>query len=193
MTAGQRILIIDNYDSFVYNIVHYLNLLGCETTVVRNDQFELDLITSFDRVVLSPGPGIPEEAGKLLEAIAFIKRLNNPIPTLGVCLGHQAIAESFGAQLTNLDRVYHGLSSAITIDTDSLLYRGLETPLVVGRYHSWVVSDLENLPLEVTARDENGTIMSFQHNNLPFTGVQYHPESVLTPKGLKLIKNWLRS
>jgi anthranilate synthase component 2 len=193
MTAGQRILIIDNYDSFVYNIVHYLNLLGCETTVVRNDQFELDLITSFDRVVLSPGPGIPEEAGKLLEAIAFIKRLNNPIPTLGVCLGHQAIAESFGAQLTNLDRVYHGLSSAITIDTDSLLYRGLETPLVVGRYHSWVVSDIENLPFEVTARDENGTIMSFQHNNLPFTGVQYHPESVLTPKGLELIKNWLRS
>ena len=193
MTPGQRILIIDNYDSFVYNIVHYLNLLGCKTTVVRNNQFELDLITSFDRVVLSPGPGIPEEAGKLLEAIAFIKRLNNPIPTLGVCLGHQAIAESFGAQLTNLDRVYHGLSSAITIDTDSLLYRGLETPLVVGRYHSWVVSDLENLPLEVTARDENGTIMSFQHNNLPFTGVQYHPESVLTPKGLELIKNWLSS
>jgi len=193
MTPGQRILIIDNYDSFVYNIVHYLNLLGCKTTVVRNDQFELDLITSFDRVVLSPGPGIPEEAGKLLEAIAFIKRLNNPIPTLGVCLGHQAIAESFGAQLTNLDQVYHGLSSAISVETDSLLYRGLETPLVVGRYHSWVVSDLENLPLEVTARDENGTIMSFQHNNLPFTGVQYHPESVLTPKGLELIKNWLRS
>ena len=193
MTPGQRILIIDNYDSFVYNIVHYLNLLGCKTTVVRNDQFELDLITSFDRVVLSPGPGIPEEAGKLLEAIAFIKRLNNPIPTLGVCLGHQAIAESFGAQLTNLDQVYHGLSSAITIDTDSLLYKDLETPLVVGRYHSWVVSDLENLPLEVTARDENGTIMSFQHNNLPFTGVQYHPESVLTPKGLELIKNWLSS
>jgi len=193
MTPGQRILIIDNYDSFVYNIVHYLNLLGCETTVVRNDQFELDLITSFDRVVLSPGPGIPEEAGKLLEAIAFIKRLNNPIPTLGVCLGHQAIAESFGAQLTNLDQVYHGLSSAISVETDSLLYRGLETSLVVGRYHSWVVSDLENLPLEVTARDENGTIMSFQHNNLPFTGVQYHPESVLTPKGLELIKNWLSS
>ena len=193
MTPGQRILIIDNYDSFVYNIVHYLNLLGCETTVVRNDQFELDLITSFDRVVLSPGPGIPEEAGKLLEAIAFIKRLNNPIPTLGVCLGHQAIAESFGAQLTNLDQVYHGLSSAISVETDSLLYRGLETPLVVGRYHSWVVSDLENLPLEVTARDENGTIMSFQHNKLPFTGVQYHPESVLTPKGLELIKNWLHS
>ena len=193
MTPGQRILIIDNYDSFVYNIVHYLNLLGCKTTVVRNNQFELDLITSFDRVVLSPGPGIPEEAGKLLEAIAFIKRLNNPIPTLGVCLGHQAIAESFGAQLTNLDQVYHGLSSAISVETDSLLYRGLETPLVVGRYHSWVVSDLENLPLEVTARDENGTIMSFQHNNLPFTGVQYHPESVLTPKGLELIKNWLRS
>jgi len=193
MTPGKRILIIDNYDSFVYNIVHYLNLLGCKTTVVRNDQFELDLITSFDRVVLSPGPGIPEEAGKLLEAIAFIKRLNNPIPTLGVCLGHQAIAESFGAQLTNLDQVYHGLSSAISVETDSLLYRGLETPLVVGRYHSWVVSDLENLPLEVTARDENGTIMSFQHNNLPFTGVQYHPESVLTPKGLELIKNWLSS
>jgi len=193
MTPVQRILIIDNYDSFVYNIVHYLNLLGCKTTVVRNNQFELDLITSFDRVVLSPGPGIPEEAGKLLEAIAFIKRLNNPIPTLGVCLGHQAIAESFGAQLTNLDQVYHGLSSAISVETDSLLYRGLETPLVVGRYHSWVVSDLENLPLEVTARDENGTIMSFQHNNLPFTGVQYHPESVLTPKGLELIKNWLSS
>lgn len=193
MTPGQRILIIDNYDSFVYNIVHYLNLLGGETTVVRNDQFELELITSFDRVVLSPGPGIPEEAGKLLEAIDFIKRLEKPIPTLGVCLGHQAIAESFGAQLTNLDQVYHGLSSKINVETDSLLYKDLETQLIVGRYHSWVVSDLENLPLEVTARDENGTIMSFQHDYLPFTGVQYHPESVLTPKGLELIKNWLRS
>ena len=193
MTPRQRILIITNYDSFVYNIVHYLKVLGCDTTVVRNDQFELDLIRSFDRVVLSPGPGIPEEAGKLLEAIDFIKRLEKPLPTLGVCLGHQAIAQSFGAQLTNLDQVYHGLSSAITVKTESHLYRGLETPLAVGRYHSWVVSALENLPLEVTATDENGTIMSFEHRHLPFTGVQYHPESVLTPKGLELIKNWLSS
>lgn len=193
MTPRQRILIIDNYDSFVYNIVHYLKVLGCDTTVVRNDQFELDLIRSFDRVVLSPGPGIPEEAGKLLEAIDFIKRLEKPLPTLGVCLGHQAIAQSFGAQLTNLDQVYHGLSSAITVKTESHLYRGLETPLAVGRYHSWVVSALENLPLEVTATDEKGTIMSFEHRHLPFTGVQYHPESVLTPKGLALIKNWLSS
>jgi anthranilate synthase component 2 len=193
MTPRQRILIIDNYDSFVYNIVHYLNLLGCETTVVRNDQFELGLISSFDRVVLSPGPGIPEEAGKLLEAIAFIQRLEKPLPTLGVCLGHQAIAQSFGAQLINLDKVYHGLSSAITVETESPLYKGLEPQLTVGRYHSWVVSGLENLPLDVTATDENGTIMSFEHQHLPFTGVQYHPESVLTPKGLELIKNWLSS
>ena len=193
MTPRQRILIIDNYDSFVYNIVHYLNVLGCETIVVRNDQFELDLISSFDRVVLSPGPGIPEEAGKLLEAIDFIKRLEKPLPILGVCLGHQAIAQSFGAQLTNLDQVYHGLSSAITIETGCFLYQGLDTPLTVGRYHSWVVSDLENLPLEVTSTDESGNIMSFEHQHLPFTGVQYHPESVLTPKGLELIKNWLSS
>ena len=189
----QRILVIDNYDSFVYNIVHYLKELGCTVDVVRNDQFELSVMEHYDRIVLSPGPGIPSEAGKLIEAIAYLKTLDHPIPVLGVCLGHQAIAESFGDQLINLSEVYHGLSSSIKVDSSQPIYRGLGPQIEVGRYHSWVVAGSKDTGLRVSATDEHGTVMSFSHESLPFTGVQYHPESVLTPDGYQLLTNWIHS
>ena len=159
----QRILVIDNYDSFVYNIVHYLKELGCTVDVVRNDQFELSVMEHYDRIVLSPGPGIPSEAGKLIEAIAYLKTLDNPIPVLGVCLGHQAIAESFGDQLINLSEVYHGLSSTIKVDSSQPIYRGLGPQIEVGRYHSWVVAGSKGTGLNISATDEHGTVMSFSH------------------------------
>jgi anthranilate synthase component 2 len=189
----QRILVIDNYDSFVYNIVHYLKELGCAVEVVRNDTFELSVLEHYDRIVLSPGPGIPSEAGKLMEAIAYLKTLNHPIPVLGVCLGHQAIAESFGDQLINLSEVYHGLSSTINVDSSQPIYRGLGPQIEVGRYHSWVVAGSKDTGLIISATDEQGTVMSFSHTSLPFTGVQYHPESVLTPDGYQLLTNWIHS
>ncbi|MGA1772598.1 MAG: anthranilate synthase component II [Flavobacteriaceae bacterium] len=189
----QRILVIDNYDSFVYNIVHYLKELGCTVEVVRNDQFELTVLELYDRIVLSPGPGIPSEAGKLMEAIAYLKTLNHPIPVLGVCLGHQAIAESFGDQLINLSEVYHGLSSTINVDSSQPIYRGLGPQIEVGRYHSWVAAGSKDTGLIISATDEQGTVMSFSHASLPFTGVQYHPESVLTPDGYQLLTNWIHS
>jgi len=189
----QRILVIDNYDSFVYNIVHYLKELGCTVEVVRNDQFELSVMEHYDRIVLSPGPGIPSEAGKLMEAIAYLKTLDHPIPVLGVCLGHQAIAESFGDQLINLSEVYHGLSSTIKVDSSQPIYRGLGPQIEVGRYHSWVVAGSKGTGLNISATDEHGTVMSFSHESLPFTGVQYHPESVLTPDGYQLLTNWIHS
>ena len=189
----QRILVIDNYDSFVYNIVHYLKELGCTVDVVRNDQFELSVMEHYDRIVLSPGPGIPSEAGKLMEAIAYLKTLDHPIPVLGVCLGHQAIAESFGDKLINLSEVYHGLSSTIKVDSSQPIYRGLGPQIEVGRYHSWVVAGSKGTGLNISATDEHGTVMSFSHESLPFTGVQYHPESVLTPDGYQLLTNWIHS
>ena len=189
----QRILVIDNYDSFVYNIVHYLKEMGCTVEVVRNDQFELTVLELYDRIVLSPGPGIPSEAGKLMEAIAYLKTLNHPIPVLGVCLGHQAIAESFGDQLINLSEVYHGLSSTINVDSSQPIYHGLGPQIEVGRYHSWVVAGAKDTGLIISATDEQGTVMSFSHTSLPFTGVQYHPESVLTPDGYQLLTNWIHS
>lgn len=190
---NQRILVIDNYDSFVYNIVHYLKEMGCEVHVVRNDQFELEDLQHYDRIVLSPGPGIPTEAGKLMEAIAYLKNLKAPIPVLGVCLGHQAIALSFNDELINLKEVYHGLSSTLSVDPSTPLYHGCAPTLTVGRYHSWVIAGKAGTGLVVTARDSEGTIMSFVHEQLPFTGVQYHPESVLTPDGFQLLKNWIDS
>jgi anthranilate synthase component II len=189
----QRILVIDNYDSFVYNIVHYLKEMGCTVEVVRNDQFELSVLKNYDRIVLSPGPGIPSEAGRLMEAIAYLKTLDNPIPVLGVCLGHQAIAASFGDQLLNLTTVFHGLSSTINIDTSQPIYRGLGPQIEVGRYHSWVIAGSEGTGLIVSATDAEGTVMSFSHESLPFIGVQYHPESVLTPDGYQILTNWIHA
>jgi anthranilate synthase component 2 len=188
-----KILVIDNYDSFVYNIVHYLRELGEEVTVKRNDQFELNEILEYDKVVLSPGPGIPSEAGKLLEVIEFNKQLENCIPMLGICLGHQAIAEVFGGTLRNLSQVYHGIASKINVDPNTRLYQNFESKLTVGRYHSWV-ADIESAPLlKANAWDQESNVMSLEHIEKPIWGIQYHPESILTDHGIELLQNWLKA
>lgn len=183
-----KILMIDNYDSFTYNLVHYLEDLGAELTVKRNDQLTLDEVVPFSHLVLSPGPGIPDEAGLLKDIIrtyAPHKRI------FGVCLGQQAIGEIFGGQLVNLDKVYHGVASTITITQEDLLFRGLPKQLEVGRYHSWVVHpDLPEV-LEALAVDENGQVMALRHRTYDVRAVQFHPESVLTPHGKQMLKNWL--
>ncbi len=186
-----KILVIDNYDSFTYNLVHYLEDLDCEVTVVRNDKLTLDDVESFEKIVLSPGPGIPDEAG-LLKPI--IERYAPTKSILGVCLGQQAIGEVFGAKLINLDNVYHGVATKVTITVDDEpLFNGLEKEIEVGRYHSWVVSPELPDVLEVTSVDENGQIMSLRHKVYDVKGVQYHPESVLTPQGKQILKNWINS
>ncbi|MNQ50718.1 Aminodeoxychorismate/anthranilate synthase component 2 [compost metagenome] len=187
----KKILVIDNYDSFTYNLVHYLEDLDCEVTVYRNDEFDIDEIAVFDKILLSPGPGIPDEAGLLKEVI----RKYGPTKSIfGVCLGQQAIGEVFGGTLSNLDKVYHGVSTTVkTLVDDDLLFEGLGNEFEVGRYHSWVVD--ANLPdvLEATSVDENGQIMSLRHKTFDVRGVQFHPESVLTPNGKKMLENWVKS
>jgi anthranilate synthase component 2 len=187
----KKILVIDNYDSFTYNLVHYLEDLNCEVTVYRNDEFDIDEIAHFDKILLSPGPGIPDEAG-LLKAVIAKYALTKSI--LGVCLGQQAIGEVFGGTLSNLDKVYHGVATMVkTSVNDELLFDGLGNEFEVGRYHSWVVD--ANLPeaLEATSFDENGQVMSLRHRTFDVRGVQFHPESVLTPNGKKILENWLKS
>jgi anthranilate synthase component II len=185
----KKILVIDNYDSFTYNLVHYLEDLDCEVTVYRNDEFDLDEIAHFDKILLSPGPGIPEEAG-LLKAV--IEKYGSSKSIFGVCLGQQAIGEVYGGTLSNLDKVYHGVATTIkTIVNDELLFDGLEPTFEVGRYHSWVVdADLPEV-LEATSLDENGQIMSLRHKTYDVRGVQFHPESVLTSNGKKILENWV--
>ncbi|WP_340202846.1 anthranilate synthase component II [Ascidiimonas sp. W6] len=185
----KKILVIDNYDSFTYNLVHYLEELNCEVTVKRNDQLSLDEVNAFDKIVLSPGPGIPDEAGLLKPIIATYAARKS---ILGVCLGQQAIGEVFGAKLINLDKVYHGVATKVTITVDDeSLFEGLPKEIEVGRYHSWVVDT--NLPdvLEATSFDENGQVMSLRHKIFDVKAVQYHPESVLTPNGKQMLKNWI--
>ena len=186
-----KVLVIDNYDSFTYNLVHYLEDLNCHVTVVRNDKLTLDDVEPFDKIVLSPGPGVPDEAG-LLKPI--IERFAPTKSILGVCLGQQAIGEVFGGSLINLDDVYHGVATKvnITVDDESL-FAGMDKEIEVGRYHSWVVNP--NLPdcLEATSIDANGQIMSLRHKVYDVKGVQYHPESVLTPNGKQILKNWVNS
>ncbi len=187
----KKILVIDNYDSFTYNLVHYLEDLNCQVTVYRNDEFDIDEIAVFDKILLSPGPGIPDEAGLLKAVIAKYAPTKS---ILGVCLGQQAIGEVFGGTLSNLDKVYHGVSSMVkTSVDDELLFEGLGNEFEVGRYHSWVVD--ANLPdvLEATSFDENGQVMSLRHKSLDVRGVQFHPESVLTPNGKKILENWLKN
>ena len=187
----KKVLVIDNYDSFTYNLVHYLEDLDCDVTVKRNDKLTLDEVEPFDKIVLSPGPGIPDEAG-LLKAI--IKKYASSKSILGVCLGQQAIGEVFGGSIINLDEVFHGVATQVkTCVTDESLFEGLGESFEVGRYHSWVVDN--NLPdaLEATSFDENGQIMSLRHREYDVKGVQYHPESVLTPNGKQILKNWLSS
>lgn len=186
-----KVLVIDNYDSFTYNLVHYLEDLNCDVTVVRNDKLTLDDVEPFDKIVLSPGPGIPDEAG-LLKPI--IKRFAPTKSILGVCLGQQAIAEVFGGSLINLDNVYHGVATKVTITVDDeSLFNGLEKTIEVGRYHSWVVNSELPESLEATSLDENGQVMSLRHKDYDVKGVQYHPESVLTPNGKQILKNWINS
>ncbi len=187
----KKIVVIDNYDSFTYNLVHYLEDLDCEVTVYRNDEFELDDLQSFDKILLSPGPGIPDEAG-LLKAV--IEKYSPTKSILGVCLGQQAIGEVFGGTLSNLDKVYHGVATKVKKSvTDEHLFDGLEDEFEVGRYHSWVVD--ANLPevLEATSFEENGQVMSLRHKTYDVRGVQFHPESVLTPNGKQILKNWLNN
>ncbi len=183
-----NILVIDNYDSFTFNLVHYLEELDCKVTVKRNDQFELEEIASFDKIVLSPGPGIPSEAG-LLKAV--IKKYAKNIPMLGVCLGHQAIAEVFGGSLTNLSSVFHGVASSMEVVKEDPLFANLPKHFDVGRYHSWVVNKPLPQGLILLAEEENGQVMAFKHEVYPVYGVQFHPESVLTPHGKQLLKNWV--
>ena len=186
-----KILVIDNYDSFTYNLVHYLEDLNCEVTVYRNDEFDIDEIAHFDKILLSPGPGVPDEAGLLKAVIAKYAPTKS---ILGVCLGQQAIGEVFGGTLSNLDKVYHGVATMVkTSVDDELLFEGLGNEFEVGRYHSWVVdADLPDV-LEATSFDENGQVMSLRHKTFDVRGVQFHPESVLTPNGKKILENWLKA
>ena len=184
-----KIVIIDNYDSFTYNLSHLVKELGAEVTVLRNDQFRLEELEQYDKIILSPGPGIPSEAGLLLDVIrAYAGRK----PILGVCLGHQAIGEVFGAKLENLSDVFHGVATEGTQFGNDPLFSGLPRRITMGRYHSWVVSR-DGCPdcLEVTAESDEGQIMALRHRDLDIHGIQFHPESVLTPNGKEIIKNFL--
>lgn len=184
-----KIVVIDNYDSFTYNLVHYLEDLGATVTVFRNDEFELQELEVFDKIVLSPGPGIPDEAGLLKEVIKTYAKTKS---ILGICLGMQAIGEVFGGTLTNLEKVYHGVASKITIIENDTIFNNLPNEIEVGRYHSWVISN-DNFPqnLIITSLDENNQIMSIKHSVYDVRGVQFHPESILTPEGKKILENWI--
>lgn len=186
----KKILLFDNYDSFTYNLLHVVRELGyTDIDVCRNDKIALEEVAIYDKILLSPGPGIPSEAGILLP---MIRQYAATKSILGVCLGHQAIGEAFGARLENLKDVYHGVSTPIKLIKDDLLFKDMEHTIEVGRYHSWIVST-ENFPsdLEVTAEDEKGAIMALRHKTFKVRGIQFHPESVLTPLGKRIIANWL--
>lgn len=188
-----KILVFDNYDSFTYNLVHLVEkIIHEKVDVYRNDQISLEKVNDYDKIILSPGPGIPEEAGLLLP---LIKEYAATKSILGVCLGHQAIGEAFGGKLINLSTVYHGVAMPIEVDEtkNSQLFEGLDKKIEVGRYHSWIIAE-ENFPeeLEVTARDENNYIMGLQHKKYDVQGVQFHPESILTPDGEVIMRNWLK-
>jgi len=186
-----KVLVIDNYDSFTYNLVHYLEDLNVEVTVKRNDQLALEEVENFDKILLSPGPGIPDEAGLLKEIIAKYAAFK---PILGVCLGQQAIGEVFGGKIINLDEVYHGVATVVNISVDDEpMFAGLDKTIDVGRYHSWVVDPDLPVDLEATSFDENGQVMSLRHKKYNVRGVQFHPESVLTPDGKKMLENWINS
>lgn len=185
-----KIVIIDNYDSFTYNLSHLLKELGAEVDVVRNDKFELKDLEQYDKIVLSPGPGIPSEAGLLLDVI---RTYAGRKPILGVCLGHQAIGEVFGARLENLKEVYHGVQTEGTQLGNDYIFEGLPERVMMGRYHSWVVAK-DSVPecLEVTAMSDDGEIMAMRHRQYDIHGIQFHPESVLTPERKTIVGNFLK-
>jgi len=187
-----KILVFDNYDSFTYNLVQMIKEQSNATVeVFRNDEIPLEAIEAYDKILLSPGPGIPSESGLLLP---LIKTYAATKSILGVCLGQQAIAEAFGGSLTNLSKVYHGIATPVELIEASNLFEGLPKTFQVGRYHSWVVNE-KDLPaeLKVTSKDAEGYIMSLEHTSYDVKGVQYHPESILTPEGAKIIGNWLKN
>lgn len=182
-----RIVVIDNFDSFVYNLVHYIEeITQKRPTIFRNNEFKINELENYDVIVLSPGPGLPKEAGLLMQVI---EKYHKSKIIIGVCLGHQAIGEYFGGKLKNLENVYHGVTSKLQKINDSVLYKNIND-VTVGRYHSWVVQS-NTLPnfIKITSEDTNGEIMSFKHNELPIYGMQFHPESVLTPQGKDMLAN----
>jgi anthranilate synthase component 2 len=186
-----RILVIDNYDSFTYNLVHLVEKIKHQKIdVFYNDQIDLDAVAHYQKIILSPGPGIPSEAGKMMDIIQTYAPSKS---ILGVCLGHQGIGESMGGKLLNLEQVFHGVATPVHLyNTRSGLFKGLPNQAMVGRYHSWVIS-AESFPeiLEVTARDNQGVIMGVKHKQFDVQGIQFHPESILTPSGEQIIHNWL--
>jgi anthranilate synthase component II len=186
-----QLAVIDNYDSFTFNLVHYFEDLGASVTVFRNDEFDLKELDAFDKIVLSPGPGLPNEAGLLKEVIQTYATTKS---ILGICLGLQAIGEVFGGTLINLEKVYHGVATKIKIIEEDSIFKNIPDQIEVGRYHSWVISN-NNFPpnLIITSVDENKQIMSVKHSLFDVRGVQFHPESILTPFGKKILKNWLES
>lgn len=186
----KKVFVIDNYDSFTYNLVHYLEELGCQVTVKRNDQFDLDELEDYPLILLSPGPGIPEESGLLKTAI---KRYAPTKNILGVCLGQQAIGEVFGGSLINLNKVYHGIATPVEVVENDLLFNGLPRNFEVGRYHSWVVKTPLPSDLVATSFDNEGQLMSLRHKSYAVRAVQFHPESILTPQGKKIMENWINS
>jgi len=182
-----KVLVIDNYDSFVYNLVHYLEGLGAEVTVKRNDEVTLEEVGPYFKILISPGPGLPKNAGIVPQ---FIEEFGSTKSILGVCLGHQAIGEAYGCSLKNLTEVHHGVSHPIQLKASSKLFANLPNKFKVGRYHSWVADNISD-ELEITAIDEEGKVMAFKHRKHDVEGVQFHPESVLTEYGKDILGNWL--
>lgn len=187
-----KTVIIDNYDSFTYNLAHMVREAGVECDILRNDKFQLPELEQYDKIILSPGPGIPEEAGLLLDVV---RTYAGKKPILGICLGEQAIGQVFGGKLTNLKDVFHGVQTPVRLlhENDNYIFRGLPDEILVGRYHSWVV-DTDGLPavLKVTAVSREGQIMALRHADFDVCGIQFHPESVLTPDGKTIMNNWLK-
>ena len=185
-----KVLIIDNYDSFTFNLVHLVECFTSDFEVWRNDEIDFDSVSKFDKIILSPGPGLPSEAGQMP---TFIERFATSKPILGVCLGCQALGEYFGAELYNLDQVQHGVQTLVQVVDSSGLYKNIGSSLEVGRYHSWALKLPQKSVLIPTAYDKKNVLMSFRHSTLPLFGIQYHPESIMTPAGRELIKNWINS
>lgn len=185
--ANNKILVLDNYDSFTYNLVHYVEALGYETEVFRNDKITLEEVDRYQTIILSPGPGIPEEAGILM---ALIEKYAPTKKILGVCLGHQAIGQVFGAELYNIGKVVHGKAKNTLITKEDIIFTGIENGFATGRYHSWAIRNIVE-PLEVIAVDEDNIVMAVRHKAYNIRGVQFHPESVMSPDGKLLLKNWL--
>lgn len=191
---SMKILVLDNYDSFTYNLVHILRELGYgpEVEVIRNDKITLDQVDAYDKILLSPGPGIPQEAGIMLD---LIERYGPSKSILGICLGHQGIAEVYGAKLYNMKQVLHGIASGIVLlDDHEVVFRGIPKEIEAGRYHSWaVIPDSVNGDLKITARDSDQEVMAIRHLKFDVVGLQFHPESVLTATGKQMIRNWIES